>query len=136
MQHSSDGSSRTRIILVEDEVPVLGAMGKILQNNDYEVRCFDSCGKALEYLSQADELERCDILVTDVCMPTMSGAELGRLVRAARPDLPILYCSGKDLHELEGIEHHNLITKPFSVHELIARIDSMLAQQQATHGGH
>ena len=123
-----NAATHPRVILVDDEGPVLSAMGRILRNNDYDVRTFGSCQDALKHLYENDGLSDCDILVTDICMPSMNGAELGKLVNAARPDLPILYCSGQDVHRFEGVNDSNLLTKPFSVHELIERIDHMLGR--------
>jgi len=65
--------------------------------------------------------ERFDLLGTDHLMPGMSGTDLARLVRSARPDVPVLVVSG--YADTEGIAADlPQLTKPFRRDELAASV--------------
>ena len=65
-----------------------------------------------------------DLLLTDVVMPGMSGAELARRLRALQPELPVLYMSGYTDDVLRPAElaapRTSFLAKPFHNAELVA----------------
>ena len=70
------------------------------------------------------------LLFTDVVMPDMSGRELADRAREKRPDLKVLYTTG---YTRNAIVHNgmldpgtNLLTKPFSIEELAAKVRKIL----------
>ena len=65
---------------------------EFLTDHGYRVETFSDGNQALERL-QKDPAD-CDLLVTDMAMPGMSGKELAQAVLALRPDLPIVLCTG------------------------------------------
>jgi len=71
-----------------------------------------------------------DICVLDVMMPKKDGFTLAQEIRSANPDLPIIFLTAKVLKEdiLEGfkIGADDYITKPFSMEELVMRIEAIL----------
>ena len=71
-----------------------------------------------------------DLLVSDVGLPGMNGRQLAELVRAGRPDLPILFVTG--YAENAAIRagflgtRMGMITKPFAIDTLSAKIAAMM----------
>ena len=69
-----------------------------------------------------------DLLLTDVVMPQLSGPELATRIRALRPELPVVYCSGYltgTLTDELGIGE-TILTKPFTSAELLAAVSAPL----------
>ena len=80
------------VLLVEDEEIVRSLAGRALREYGYTVLEARGGEEALRLFEmRADYI---DIVVTDVAMPGMSGRELARRLRAAAPELPILFISG------------------------------------------
>ena len=71
-----------------------------------------------------------DICVLDVMMPKKDGFTLAQEIRSANADVPIIFLTAKTLKEdiLEGfkIGADDYITKPFSMEELVFRIEAIL----------
>ena len=76
------------VLVVEDADAVRVLTGRILYAAGYQVIPVESGAVALE------RLDACDVLVTDVVMPGMSGVELAVAARERRPDLPVVFVSG------------------------------------------
>jgi PAS domain S-box-containing protein len=121
------------ILIVEDEPAVLLAAIRILGENGYTVLAQSSPAEALELLGNRDK--RVDLLLTDVVMPGLSGIELARRARDARPGLRVVYMSGYS-HEI--ISHQGaipadsaLVQKPFTRKELLRVLRETLAPRSA-----
>ena len=71
-----------------------------------------------------------DLCILDVMMPRKDGFTLGREIRKARPDIPIIFATAKgmmeDKTEAFGLGGDDYITKPFRVEELLLRIQALL----------
>jgi len=71
-----------------------------------------------------------DICILDVMMPKKDGFTLAQDIRSINPDIPILFLTAKTLKEdiLEGfkIGADDYITKPFSMEELLLRVEAIL----------
>jgi two-component system cell cycle sensor histidine kinase/response regulator CckA len=80
-----------RILVVDDEVPILGFGRRVLEAAGYEIVIAENGRQALEL---AGEKGPFDALVTDLVMPHMTGDELARRLRSTSPDLKILYLTG------------------------------------------
>ncbi len=74
--------------------------------------------------------DKFDICVLDVMMPKKDGFSLAQDIRQTRPDMPIIFLTAKTLKEdiLEGfkIGADDYITKPFSMEELVFRMEAIL----------
>ena len=68
-------------------------------------------------------LEQIDLLLTDLVMPGMDGTELARRLKAARPELKVLYTSGYT-EEPPGEAY---LQKPFTMRDLAAKVRDLLA---------
>ena len=81
-----------RILLVDDEVPVVGMVKKMLQGLGYTVTTRTSSTEALEAF-KADP-NRFDLVVTDMTMPGMTGDQLTIEIKRIRPAIPVILCTG------------------------------------------
>jgi PAS domain S-box-containing protein len=120
------GDGRT-VLVVEDEAPLLRVVARILTNGGYRVLTATNGPDALELVDQQD----CDVLLTDVIMPEMSGRRLAELLDERRPGLPVLYMSGYS-NGLLGSTHIldddiAFIEKPFTASGLLHKINTVLA---------
>lgn len=79
-----------RIIVVDDDAAVRGALRSVLQPQGYSVTEADDGKTAL----QLPELESADLVITDLVMPDVEGISLILQLRRERPDLKILALSG------------------------------------------
>ena len=80
-----------RVLIVDDEPPILDFVGRVLRDAGYVTAVAASGADALRV---AAELDHIDLLLTDFRMPQMNGDELARRLRAADPDLRVLYLTG------------------------------------------
>jgi PAS domain S-box-containing protein len=80
------------ILLVDDEPQLLAMQRQILERLGYAVTAMPHSKKALAMFRQAPE--SFDLLITDQTMPLMTGAELSVEALKARPDLPVILCTG------------------------------------------
>jgi PAS domain S-box-containing protein len=108
-------------LLVDDEVLVRMSTADMLIDLGYQVV---EAGSGEEALRLIDEGLRANLLVTDHLMPGMTGADLARLVRERRPNLPVLVVSG--YAEAEAIAPDlPRLAKPFRQGELAARLEEI-----------
>ncbi|WP_448664552.1 response regulator [Sphingomonas sp. CJ20] len=115
------------ILIVEDEDMVRAIAERALTRQGYTVLTAENGEAALELLEQ---IERPDLLISDVVMPLMDGPTMARQVRGRYPDLPILFMSGYAEEQLRrSIDLANVafLPKPFSVQQLAEAARDVLA---------
>lgn len=116
------------ILVVEDEQAVRRMICSVLQECGYTVLQADGAESALKLTD--DPQCRIDMLVTDIVMPGIHGAELARRIVTIRPKLPVLFISGYAGDELSrrGVDEArmSLLTKPFDHVELAQAVRKML----------
>ena len=84
---------RTIVLLVEDEILISRLIAEILSESGFAVHAVEDGEEALRYLKSGAKV---DVLFTDINLAgRMDGSMLAREVRAQRPELPIVYCSGR-----------------------------------------
>jgi len=81
-----------RVLLIDDEAPVLAATAEVLSRLGYEAVSFSDSHAALAAFEATPE--RFDVVVTDEAMPGLAGTGLARALHNHRPDLPIVLVSG------------------------------------------
>ena len=81
-----------RILFVDDETKIGEASRVLLESLGYRVRVFNDPLQALAFFREA--MREIDLVITDMTMPGMTGAELAGEMLKLRPDLPIILCSG------------------------------------------
>ena len=84
---------RTNVLIVEDEVLISELVSEVLSENGFDVHAVTNGEMALNYLESGPEV---DVLFTDINLEgRMDGSMLAKEARERRPDLPIVYCSGR-----------------------------------------
>lgn len=116
----------TTVLLVEDEWLVSGMMSEALSGEGFAVTAVESGDQALRYLAEGHAV---DILFTDINLPgSVDGAALAEAARQMRPDLPIVYASGRmsaaDIAPL--VPRSVFVCKPYNVDD-ICRLMQRLA---------
>ena len=102
------------VLLVEDE-PLLGElMTEALTDQGFEVHAAPDAGHALRYLLSGADV---DILFTDIDLGSgMDGAALAKLARDLRPQLPIVYTSGRrSMGDIAAVPGAAFLSKPYSI---------------------
>ena len=115
-----------KILLCEDDENLGMLLREYLQAKGYEaVLCPDGEAGYREF-----QKTKFDICVLDVMMPKKDGFSLAQDIRQQNAELPIIFLTAKTLKEdiLEGfkIGADDYITKPFSMEELVMRIEAIL----------
>jgi CheY-like chemotaxis protein len=118
------GSGRT--VLVVDDEPELGeAVVRILRAGGY--RTLSACGGAQALATGG--AQDCDLLLTDIIMPEMSGRQLAAKIQERRPELPVLFMSGYSdglIGNAGRLEDDiAFIEKPFTAAQLLFRVGGM-----------
>jgi CheY-like chemotaxis protein len=115
------------VLVVEDEPAVRMMVTELLDELGYRV-LEAATGPAA--LSIMEDVAQIDLLVTDVGLPGMNGRQLAEHARQQRPALKILFMTGyaeKAAIRSDFIsEGMDLITKPFAVDDLAARIRQLI----------
>jgi len=81
-----------RLLIVDDEAPLLALLGRYLERRGYEVELHGTPEAALAAFTA--EPAKFDMLVTDLSLPGMNGEELIGQVRRKNPKLPAVIASG------------------------------------------
>ena len=105
--------SRPKIQLIEDDASIAAALKKELQAEGYEVavatRGDDGLALALE--------QSCDVVITDLRMPGLSGLELVQRLHVAKPKLPIIMVTAfgttESAIEATKLGAYDYLLKPF-----------------------
>jgi FixJ family two-component response regulator len=118
-------STDALIAVVDDDPRVLGSLENLLESAGYVVSLFTSAVALL----QADRLGEIDCVISDINMPAMDGLELSRLLKAARPGLPMILITGHPAllnGSFGATAQYRLFTKPYDPDELLAAISEIL----------
>jgi two-component system, OmpR family, response regulator len=114
-----------RVLLVEDEVRMAGAIRRALRS---EGILADVAGTGADAMAMARASEY-DVLVLDVMLPDIDGFETCRRLRADRVWVPIIMLTARDAIEdrVRGLDQgaDDYLTKPFSLAELLARLRAL-----------
>ncbi|HEY9886188.1 MAG TPA: response regulator transcription factor [Vampirovibrionales bacterium] len=120
-----------RVLIVEDEVPLLEATTYFLQQKGYQVVGATDAEKA----SESYHLQPCDLIILDWNLPgAMQGIDFLRELRTGQQTVPVIMVTGKTAKEeiIQGLEAgaDDYLTKPFNPEELIARMKSVMRRTQ------
>ncbi|MBU1168400.1 MAG: response regulator transcription factor [Proteobacteria bacterium] len=114
------------ILVAEDDVNIRTGLIDTLESEGYQVTAARDGNEALSMFETHDF----QLVILDVMMPGKSGFDLCRIIRARTEDMPIimLTAKGEEIDKVLGLRlgADDYITKPFGVHELLARIAAVL----------
>jgi DNA-binding response OmpR family regulator len=118
--------TKASILLAEDD-PNLGQLLKnYLTAREYETTLVTDGARAMQVFRK----EKYQLCLLDVMMPELDGFTLAKEIRALDPHIPVIFLTAKNLKEdvIEGFKSgaDDYLTKPFSMEELIYRIEAIL----------
>jgi signal transduction histidine kinase len=124
------GQGKGVVLIVDDEAEIRTVMSEVLRMHGYLVREAPDARVALHRLYEGAPP---DVLVTDIGLPGgMSGRQLADIARGQFPDLPVLlitgYAEGTVMKNEPLPPQMELLTKPFAMKALLARIAAMSGQ--------
>jgi len=122
--------ARQRVLVVDDEPDLAESCAFFLERAGYEAECVHAAQDALDVL----ERRPCDVVVSDVRMPRMSGMQLLAAIRDRDPDVEVLLITGyPDLQmAVTAIKQgaFDYLAKPYAEHDLIERVGKAMAQRR------
>ena len=117
-----------KVFLCEDDESLGPLLADYLTEKGYDTDLFKDGEAGLQGFEERPRYW--DICVLDVMMPKKDGFTLAQEIRQANADMPIIFLTAKVLKEdiLEGfkIGADDYITKPFSMEELVLRVEAIL----------
>jgi len=121
---------KTRILLAEDDESLGILLNEYLKAKNYETEWFKDGEKAFKSFQRNPY----DICILDVMMPLKDGFSVARDIREINKEMPIIFLTAKSMKEdvLEGFSlgADDYITKPFSMEELLLRIEAILRRSK------
>ncbi len=121
----------TKILYVEDEILLGRIVKESLESRGFQIKMLETGVRILDEVAAFQP----DICVLDVMLPDIDGFTLGKTIRKGHPNLPILFLTAKTQTEdlLKGFQSggNDYIKKPFSMEELIVRINNLLSLSQS-----
>ncbi len=132
--HPREVSGDATVLVIDDEADVREVVHDVLASRGMRVLAASDGARGLEiYQSQPDAI---DLVLLDMTMPGLSGAEVFQAIRAARPDARVVVASGfaeKDVLEQLGEGHPDgFVHKPFTLNALLERVSAVLGDSHAS----
>src|SRR5437588_1320936 len=125
---------KKHVMIVEDDAHIRLGLCEALRGENYDVTDCCSGSEALPLFKQ----RKPDLVVLDIMLPGKSGYDLCREIRATKSRVPILMLSakGQEIDKVVGLElgADDYVTKPFSLRELLARVQALLRRAEAGGG--
>jgi DNA-binding response OmpR family regulator len=122
--------SKTKVFYVEDELFLARIVKESLESRDFDVIMESDGAKALDLFKKSQP----DICVLDVMLPNKDGFEIADEIRAINENIPIIFLTAKtqtvDVIKGFTLGGNDYIRKPFSMEELIVRIQNLLHLRQ------
>ncbi len=126
-------SSKTAILVVEDELAIQRGLCDVLAFHGYEPTGVGTgeeglrCGRSGQY----------ELVILDIMLSGMNGFDVCEQLRAELPRLPILMLTARGAEDdvLRGFRcgSDDYVTKPFSISELLARVEALLDRELVLH---
>ena len=127
---SAPGSGRRRVLIVEDEPDLVRGLRDALEFEGFEVL---SAMLGREGINQARDRGP-DLVLLDLMLPDMNGFAVCEEIRAANPVIPVIMLTARsqESDKIRGLEvgADDYVTKPFSIGELMARINAIFRRLQ------
>ena len=122
---------KAKILIAEDDANIRLGLVATLESDGYAVVAASDGAQALRMFPQ----EKFDLVVLDIMMPKASGYDVCRELRARGALVPVLFLTakGEEIDKVVGLKlgADDYVTKPFGVHELLARVEALLRRTRA-----
>jgi len=127
---SAPTPDKHRILAVDDSLPLLALLSKILVRAGYEIETFTDPLAALQRFGEMPDAFAA--VITDEMMPDMTGAALAEEIRAIRPAIPIILCTGAPETRCNSRNHwaQAAILKPYRPHDLSLMVRGVIAEAE------
>ena len=124
-----------RVLIVEDEKRLAQALGQIMEEQHYQVDIVYDGADGLDYALSGQY----DIVILDVMLPKKDGFEVVHELREQKISTPVLMLTARDdiSDKVQGLDcgADDYMTKPFSVSELLARVEALCRRVGRSSGG-
>jgi DNA-binding response OmpR family regulator len=122
---------KARLLLAEDDANIRLGLVATLESEGYDVTAAADGAQALRLFPQ----EKYDLVILDVMMPKVNGYDVCRELRRGGTRVPVLFLTakGEEIDKVVGLKlgADDYVTKPFGVHELLARVEALLRRARA-----
>jgi two-component system KDP operon response regulator KdpE len=118
-------AAKSNILVVDDEPQITRVLKTTLSSQGYGVRTASDGDEAVQIMKEWTP----DLVITDLRMPNLGGLELCQHIRAkSRVPIIVLSVKGEERIKVEALDAgaDDYVTKPFGVHELLARVRAAL----------
>ena len=119
-----------RLLIIDDNIELLAALGSFFRSKDYTVVTAQNGLEGLKLIE--NEIEKFDLLITDLVMPHVSGVGIISIIKKKNPDFPVIAITGwGELSEALAAEVHadHVFKKPFELVELEKMVKELLGKQ-------
>jgi DNA-binding response OmpR family regulator len=117
---------KTKVLYVEDEIFLAKIVSETLQTRGYDVVLEEDGGKALQKFLEVKP----DVCVLDIMLPNKDGFAIADEIREKDTEVPIIFLSARSqtADVISGFKTgaNDYVRKPFSIEELIVRIENVL----------
>nr|WP_314497047.1 response regulator transcription factor [uncultured Peptostreptococcus sp.] len=123
-----------KILVIDDEEHILELLKFNLELSDFDVCVSSEANEAIELIGR----EKPDLLLLDWMLPKISGIDILKKIRQDENiyDLPVIMLTAKNMEDdkIQGLNvgADDYITKPFSIKELMARINTILRRYRVS----
>ena len=128
-----DMKTKPRLLIIEDEEAILQGLADVFVYNGYEVETAVEGISGLEMALQGGY----HLILLDIMLPGLDGFSICNRIREADRHLPIIMLTAKTSEEdiIEGLKlgADDYVPKPFSVRELVARVEAVLRRSGKLH---
>ncbi len=123
-----------KILVAEDDANIRNGLVDLFESEGYEICAVGDGAEALARYGAATF----NLVLLDVMMPEMSGYDVCREIRKTDSAVPIimLTAKGEEIDKVVGLQlgADDYVTKPFGVHELLARVEAVLRRSGSAAG--
>ena len=127
--------TQRRLLLVDDEENLRSMLEAALRFNGFDVTCAASGRASLAMVAESQP----DLIVLDVMLPDLDGFEVCRRLRLDGNQVPVLFLTARDSvsEKVQGLTlgGDDYLVKPFSLEELVARINAVLRRAGLAQNG-
>ena len=121
-----NAATKARILVVEDDAALLGGLLDVLVFNGYDASGVEDGGQGLKEGLEGEF----DLIILDVMLPTLDGFSICGKIRSKKPGQGIIMITAKGAEDdiVAGFKAgaDDYITKPFSLREVMVRVEAVL----------